>query len=423
MEATVTETYTSLVPISETGWDTDNNESSSSYYYGGPDPDANARRIAGIVMGSLYLLITVAGLAGNGTVIFVVLRYAKMKTVTNCYILNLAVADALFVTFLTFLAVSSFLDQRWVFGAFLCKVVFGVDGMNMFISLFCLTAMSVDRYVAVCHAMKSRSFRNLRVATAVNSSIWVLSILASIPITHFTQYHEANEDHPSYCFLTFERSQAVAMSRYLLIYFFVVGFVVPLVVIVACYASIMTRLRDMNKKTGKPEKSRKVNRMVLIVIITFVVCWWPFYVCRFMTTYWEDFRTWSGTLIVTEMCMGLSYVNSCVNPLLYAFLSDNFRKSFQKAWCCHRDGKGDVSLVSHASRWKFGKSGGRGKPKKKGGRFRLHDDEGDDENVSGTNNQYPLTATAVTSAISESNYPRNGELVQVQMERPAIAIA
>ncbi|XP_022093677.1 somatostatin receptor type 2-like [Acanthaster planci] len=419
MADTVTETYTSLVPINETEWGRDNN-GSNSYYEG---DGHSVTRVIGIVMGSLYLLITVVGLAGNGTVIYVILRYAKMKTVTNCYIMNLAMGDTLFLIFLTFLAVASLQDQGWVFGPVLCKVVFSVDGMNMFISLFCLTAMSIDRYVAVCHAMKSRAFRNLRVATAVNSGIWVLAILAAIPIIYFTQYHEETEFDPAYCFLTFPEGQMFTMSRYLLIYFFIVGFVVPLIVIIACYASIMVRLRDMNKKTGKPEKSRKVNRMVLIVVITFVVCWWPFYLFRFLSLYWKDFRGWQGSMVITEMCMGLSYLNSCINPLLYAFLSDNFRKSFQKAWCCDGDSRSEISLASHASRWKFGKNGGRGRPKKKGGRFRLHDDEGDDENISGTNNQYPLTATAVTSAMSESNYPRNGELAQVQMDHTAIAIA
>ena len=203
MDSTTSETFTSLYPINTTDWldhnNTDNDESYEDVV------------LAGRIIGTLYMIITVVGIIGNGTVIYVIIRFAKMKTVTNCYILNLAVADAVFVTFLIFLAVSNYVESSWIFGAFLCKVVFGIDMFNMVMSVWCPTAMSVDRYVAVCHATKSRSFRNLRVATAINASIWVLSILASIPFVYFAKLHKS--DDYDLCYLTFE-DQREPSARY-----------------------------------------------------------------------------------------------------------------------------------------------------------------------------------------------------------------
>lgn len=94
-----------------------------------------------------YILVCAVGLSGNTLVIYVVLRYAKMKTVTNIYILNLAVADVLFMLGLPFLATQNAISY-WPFGSFLCRLVMTVDGINQFTSIFCLTVMSMDRYLA-----------------------------------------------------------------------------------------------------------------------------------------------------------------------------------------------------------------------------------------------------------------------------------
>ncbi|XP_033630765.1 delta-type opioid receptor-like [Asterias rubens] len=418
MEPTVTETYTSLYPMNVTDFSTLNLTEEEEEEEG----NFSDIQLAGTIIGSLYMIITIVGILGNGTVIYVVLRFAKMKTVTNCYILNLAVADAVFVTFLTLMAVSNFMETYWIFGAFLCKVYFGIDMFNMVISVWCLTAMSVDRYVAVCHAMKSRSFRNLPIATAINASTWLLSILAAIPFVYFAKLEPGSGNY-DVCYLYFEPDRVKTSSQIMAMCVFIFNFVIPLTVIIVCYASITMRLRDMNKKTGKPEKSRKVNRLVLIVVITFVICWAPFYIVKILFVFVDTFRRWNKTWILSDITMSLTYINSCANPFLYAFFSDNFRKSFRKAWLCHSRNQAEVSQTSYASRWKFGKSGGKGKFNKKGKRFRLHDDEGDDTNVSGYNNQYPLTATAVTSVVSESSYPRNGEMSQVNLDKQAVAKA
>ncbi|CAG6021981.1 unnamed protein product [Menidia menidia] len=77
-------------------------------------------------------------------------RYTKMKTATNIYIFNLALADSLFLATLPFQGTDVFLGF-WPFGNALCKTVVSIDYYNMFTSTFTLTVMSIDRYVAVCH--------------------------------------------------------------------------------------------------------------------------------------------------------------------------------------------------------------------------------------------------------------------------------
>lgn len=107
-------------------------------------------------------------------------RYTKMKTATNIYIFNLAVADALVTTTMPFQS-TDYLLNSWPFGEVVCKVFISIDYYNMFTSIFTLTMMSVDRYVAVCHPIKALDFRTPMKAKIINIIIWVLSSAAGIP--------------------------------------------------------------------------------------------------------------------------------------------------------------------------------------------------------------------------------------------------
>lgn len=106
--------------------------------------------------------------------------YTKMKTATNIYIFNLAVADALVTTTMPFQS-TDYLLSSWPFGEVACKVFISIDYYNMFTSIFTLTMMSVDRYVAVCHPIKALDFRTPFKAKVINVLIWVLSSAAGIP--------------------------------------------------------------------------------------------------------------------------------------------------------------------------------------------------------------------------------------------------
>lgn len=125
------------------------------------------------------------GLTGNTLAIYVVLRYAKLKTVTNIYILNLAVADELYIIGLPFLTTQNVLSY-WPFGSFLCRVVMTADSMNQFMSIFCLTVMSIDRYLAVVHPIHSTKWRHPRVAKVVSAAVWAVSFVVVLPVVIFS---------------------------------------------------------------------------------------------------------------------------------------------------------------------------------------------------------------------------------------------
>nr|AKN79680.1 opioid receptor Kappa 1 isoform B [Falco peregrinus] len=161
---------------------------SGSWLLGWVDYDSNATGAFGgtqhnhtsispaipIIITAVYSVVFVVGLVGNSLVMFVIIRYTKMKTATNIYIFNLAMADALVTTTMPFQS-TEYLMNSWPFGDVLCKIVISIDYYNMFTSIFTLTMMSVDRYIAVCHPVKALDFRTPLKAKIINICIWLLS--------------------------------------------------------------------------------------------------------------------------------------------------------------------------------------------------------------------------------------------------------
>uniref|UniRef100_A0A8C5ZMZ2 G-protein coupled receptors family 1 profile domain-containing protein n=1 Tax=Marmota marmota marmota TaxID=9994 RepID=A0A8C5ZMZ2_MARMA len=173
--------YPSLVPTTS-----DPGNSSSSWLLdvtpgnasSGASPAGLA--VSGVLIPLVYLVVCVVGLLGNSLVIYVVLRHTASPSVTSVYILNLALADELFMLGLPFLAAQNALSY-WPFGSFMCRLVMAVDGINQFTSIFCLTVMSVDRYLAVVHPARSARWRTAPVARTVSAAAWATSLQMSIP--------------------------------------------------------------------------------------------------------------------------------------------------------------------------------------------------------------------------------------------------
>ncbi|KAJ8363214.1 hypothetical protein SKAU_G00120450 [Synaphobranchus kaupii] len=295
-------------------------------------PDAGGSSnpiVAGILIPLIYITVCVIGLGGNTLVIHIVLRYSKTESVTNIYILNLAIADELFMLGLPFLAAQNAL-LYWPFGSFMCRLVMTVDGINQFTSIFCLTVMSIDRYLAVVHPIRSSRWRRPPVAKAVNVTVWVVSFVVVLPVVIFA---DVLEDEGT-CNIIWPEPAHIWKASFI-ICTCTVGFFGPLLVICLCYLLIVIKVRSSGKKvrstsTKRRRSERRVTLMVVIVVAVFVFCWLPFYalnIINLVVVLPADFRGLYYFVVV------LSYANSCANPIVYGFLSENFKQGFRKALC------------------------------------------------------------------------------------------
>ncbi|XP_005812780.1 somatostatin receptor type 5-like [Xiphophorus maculatus] len=285
--------------------------------------------LAGIFIPLIYGIVCIVGLLGNTLVIHVIVNYTKNESVTNIYILNLAIADELFMLGLPFLAVQNAL-LSWPFGSLMCRVVMTVDAFNQFTSIFCLTVMSVDRYLAVVHPIRASWWRRPHVAKAISATVWLVSFVVVLPVVVFADVLKDDGN----CSIVWPEPAEVWKTSFI-VYTCTVGFFCPLLVISLCYLLIIAKVRNVGRRTQttssrRRRSERKITRMVVVVVAVFVFCWLPFYalnILNLLVVLPGDFRGLYYFVVV------LSYANSCANPILYGFLSDNFKRGFRKALC------------------------------------------------------------------------------------------
>ncbi|XP_035262685.1 somatostatin receptor type 5 [Anguilla anguilla] len=297
-----------------------------------------------VVMAALYLVVCVVGLGGNGLVMAATLKLDRLGSAATVYIFNLALADGLFMAGLPFVAVQNF-RSSWPFGEAACKAVMALDGVNQFTSVFCLTAMSVDRCLALGPgAGRWAGWRTPRRAKAVAACLWLLSLAPVLPMA--LRFSAASglctvEPPPAATAAAAEAWWVVFLA-----YTFVLGFALPFAVMTVAYGALLAALRrrrrgcrgDGGGWVRSPESQRQeqqVTRMVVAVVLAFAVCWLPFYVLNFCAlTRVADAPAAALTFARGfEFVVLFSYSWSCANPILYACLSETFRAHFRALLC------------------------------------------------------------------------------------------
>ncbi|MEQ2247912.1 Somatostatin receptor type 3 [Ilyodon furcidens] len=353
--------------------------------------------VAGVLIPLIYIIVCIIGLGGNTLVIHIVLHYSKIESVTNIYILNLAIADELFMFGLPFLAVQNTL-QSWPFGSFMCRLVMTVDSINQFTSIFCLTVMSIDRYLAVVHPIRSSKWRRPQVAKVVNGTVWALSFLVVLPVVIFANIQKAGGT----CNIAWPQPANIWRAAFI-IYTSTVGFFCPLLIICLCYLLIVFKIRSSGKKvhatsTKRRKSERKVTRMVVIVVAVFVFCWLPFYalnIINLLVSLPSDYQGLYYFVVV------LGYANSCANPIVYGFLSDNFKRGFRKALCRSTRKVESHEPVEHPLQQDEGRRAMM--PRESLRRVIRDEDDDDDEDVSEMTEIYRITQNRNTSFQPQSS--------------------
>ncbi|XP_030069308.1 neuropeptides B/W receptor type 2 [Microcaecilia unicolor] len=288
-----------------------------------------------IILPIIYSVICAVGLTGNTAVIYVILKAPKMKTVTNMFILNLAIADDLSTLVLP-INIAEHLLHYWPFGKILCKIILSIDHYNIFSSIFFLTVMSIDRYLVVLATVRSKRtpHRTYRAAKIISFLVWLFVTIIVLPFTIFADVYTDNLEITS-CGLNFPKPERLwfKASR---IYTLMLGFAIPVSTICILYTAMLYKLRNMrlNSNAKALDKAkRKVTVLVFIVLAVCLFCWTPFHLATIvaLTT---DLQQTTLVIGISYFITSLSYANSCLNPFLYAFLDDSFWKSFRKMLEC-----------------------------------------------------------------------------------------
>ncbi|KAJ7328552.1 hypothetical protein OS493_024468 [Desmophyllum pertusum] len=298
-------------------------------------------------------------LNGNSMTIYIVLTKPCMRSVTNCLIANMAIAD-LFMTFsaMPYSAAYAYVGSSWLgstMGMITCKILHFSVALSIVASIFTLVVIALDRFFAVVYPLKRPSvIRNISVVSTV---IWVLSILSTSP---YLYYYKALllQNGNYHCFVSWELDSWDA-SRIYFSFVFISLYAVPLFIIAVFY-SIMSFKLWIRRIPGNPtaanlrhaaiSKRRTIKKLIIIVIV-FALCWLPAHLMHLFIFFDEETYLEIPALL-RLISFGVSHANSAINPYLYIALNRNFRRAYVDVLqsCCSHAGNLVRSISREATR-------------------------------------------------------------------------
>ncbi|MBN3290364.1 OPRM protein, partial [Polypterus senegalus] len=190
--------------------------------------------------------------------------------------------------------------------------------------------MSVDRYIAVCHPVRALDFRTPVKAKIINVCVWILSSAIGVPIMIMAVTRVSDKGNIN-CVLKFPDPDWY-WDTVTKICVFIFAFIVPVLVITICYGLMILRLKSVRLLSGSKEKDRnlrRITRMVLVVVAAFIICWTPIHIFVIVKTLMEIDKKNPFVIASWHLCIALGYTNSSLNPVLYAFLDENFKRCFR----------------------------------------------------------------------------------------------
>uniref|UniRef100_A0A8D0GX40 Alpha-1D adrenergic receptor n=1 Tax=Sphenodon punctatus TaxID=8508 RepID=A0A8D0GX40_SPHPU len=337
------------------------------------DVDSNSTSLAltldlqTVGVGVFLAVFILSAIVGNILVILSVACNRHLQTVTNYFIINLAIADLLLST--TVLPFSATLEVLgfWAFGRIFCNIWAAVDVLCCTASIMSLCIISVDRYIGVKYSLKYPTIMTEKKAVVILVVVWVSSMVISIgPLLGWKEPPPLDD---SICSITEEPGYAVFSSLF--------SFYLPLTVILVMYFRIYVVARRTTKSLEagvkrernksmevvlrihcrsvledslsstknkghnfrsslsvrllKFSREKKAAKTLAIVVGVFILCWLPFF---FVLPFGSFFPSLKPSDMVFKVIFWLGYFNSCVNPIIYPCSSKEFKRAFIRLLKC-----------------------------------------------------------------------------------------
>lgn len=276
-----------------------------------------------VILGLSFLI----GAPGNLLVIWTILRHVKKRSHTVMLILHLAAADLLVLITLPLWIYS--LAHSWIFGEACCKAMVFMINACMYSSVFLITIMSVERFVAVRYPFASADWKRKKALNKLLLALWTAAFLFSIPVIP-TQVvgDEDGEEHCLYRLYTSTAQELVCVLLETL-----VGYILPFIILVVCYGCLCSRITQMNFKS-----KRKSTVLIASVVVAFAICWTPHHIGNILSLIIlateKSFSDVADSLesarsTITFVTGALVFISSTVNPILYMFAARSFRSSLR----------------------------------------------------------------------------------------------
>ncbi|XP_060085974.1 orexin receptor type 2-like [Ylistrum balloti] len=299
----------------------------------------------------LYSITFVIGLTGNSLVCFAVWRNKTMRTVTNIFIVNLAVADLTVIIFCLTPTLIVDISETWFLGFIMCKLVLFLNTVSISVSVLTLSAISVERWYAICYPLVFKSTKKR--AKLIISAIWLFSVAVAVPDLVVAKLHPYFSPEFTILLTSCKPGWSNRNQTIYQLVLLIVLYVVPMVLMGFTYSHIAVVLwkgnipgavetarkpmmnSKMNKADEQLESRKKAAKMLITIVIIFAVSYFPVHLLNIFRYTGVLLKLPTNFVLVMALISHwLPYFNSSINPVIYNFMSAKFRKEFRMAISC-----------------------------------------------------------------------------------------
>lgn len=269
---------------------------------------------------AILSLAFVLGFPGNLFVVWSVFCKVRKRSVTCILVLNLAIADAFVLLsapmFLRYLAGG----KGWEFGSAACKLVHYLCSVNMYVSIFLICLMSMDRWLAVTRPFLSQRLRTKRSLLLMLLGVWTLAFVLSLPMLFYRRnIVTCIQNMTVNLCMPYHRYHGGPVGHKVFQYLFetIMGCIIPFSLIISCYSSVICRLQSaMFQRRGQG------SRLILLIILAFAIFWLPYHIINILEVAGElagDVSALTAARTARPNVIAFAYFSSAVNPILYVF--------------------------------------------------------------------------------------------------------
>ncbi|XP_051968963.1 pyroglutamylated RF-amide peptide receptor [Xyrauchen texanus] len=292
----------------------------------------------------MYVIIFVLALVGNSLVVYIVVRKRAKRTATNIFICSLAVSDLLITFFCIPFTLLQNISSEWLGGVLVCKTVPFVQTTAIVTGILTMTCIAIERYQGIVYPLKMKRQYTPKRAYKMLGLVWIAAVMVGSPMLFVQQLEVKYDflyDHHHVCCQ--ECWHSLVHRQIYTTFIMVALFLLPLAAMLFLYSRIGIELwirkrvgdssvlstmnhREINKISRK--KKRAVKMMITIVLL-FTICWAPFHIVHMLFEYNDLEKNYDEVTVhmIIAVVQAIGFSNSFNNPIVYAFMNENFKKS------------------------------------------------------------------------------------------------
>uniref|UniRef100_A0A3B4Z7C6 Neuropeptide Y receptor type 2 n=1 Tax=Seriola lalandi dorsalis TaxID=1841481 RepID=A0A3B4Z7C6_SERLL len=266
-----------------------------------------------------YSTIILFGVIGNSLVIYVVFKFKNLRTVTNFFIVNLAVADLLVNTLCLPFTLIYTLYGEWKFGQVLCFMLPCAQGMAVHVSTLTLNIIALDRHRSIIYHTETKMSKDMCAVVIVIT--WAVSALLASPLAIFREYGTFDLSPDESIQVCTEKWPGSSMNGSIYsISMLLVQYGLPLAINSVAYIRIWNKLKNHMSHGGRNDRHqrrKKTTKMLLTMVVVFAVSWLPFHAFQLAVDidstvlYMKDFKLLFTVFHIVAMCSTSAFLSVC----------------------------------------------------------------------------------------------------------------